>query len=212
MRNIPFFDTQYGVASLVLKEIPYTQTAYITVHETQELPRLLEECVDFCRAVGAEHIYAKGHEDLAVYPVYMQVLQMAASTNGWDHTDGALTPVTEENLQSWCDIYNKRMSQVDNAAYMTALDARKLLKENSAFFVTQNGQTVAILLATEGKLLALASIRPGGGRNGLLALKAHFQWEQVILEVASTNHRAIALYKELGFETKSVLSQWHKIL
>jgi len=59
MRNIPIFDTPYGVASLVLKEIPYSSKAYITVQSCLDLDQLLEECVSFCRAVGAEEIYAK---------------------------------------------------------------------------------------------------------------------------------------------------------
>ena len=43
MRNIPFFDTPYGVASLVLKEIPYSAQAYITVQSALDLDKLLEE-------------------------------------------------------------------------------------------------------------------------------------------------------------------------
>jgi len=35
MRDIPVFTTQYGVASLVLKEIPYKKRAHITLQATR---------------------------------------------------------------------------------------------------------------------------------------------------------------------------------
>jgi hypothetical protein len=34
MRDIPMFTTEYGVASLVLKEIPYQAAAYITIQDS----------------------------------------------------------------------------------------------------------------------------------------------------------------------------------
>ena len=59
MRNIPVFTTEFGVASLILKEIPYTQTAYIKILSSLAPVELLEECRSFCRAAGAEKIYAE---------------------------------------------------------------------------------------------------------------------------------------------------------
>jgi hypothetical protein len=61
MRDFPVFNTEYGVASLVLKEIPYQGVAYIVVRDTLEPEKLLKECVDFCRVCGAEAVYATGH-------------------------------------------------------------------------------------------------------------------------------------------------------
>ena len=57
MKDFPMFTTQYGVASLVLREIPTRGEAYITVRSSQDTEKLLEECVSFCRACGAEKIY-----------------------------------------------------------------------------------------------------------------------------------------------------------
>ena len=56
MKDLPMFTTQNGVASLTLREIPYQQTAYIKLQATQQPKELLEECVGFCRAVGAEKV------------------------------------------------------------------------------------------------------------------------------------------------------------
>ena len=50
MRDIPVFTTQYGVASLVLREIPYRQEAYISIQSSLQPEQLLEECIGFCRA------------------------------------------------------------------------------------------------------------------------------------------------------------------
>ena len=51
LKDIPIFPTQYGVASLILREIPYRQEAYIRVQDVQEeeLSLLLSECADFCK-------------------------------------------------------------------------------------------------------------------------------------------------------------------
>ena len=64
MKDFPMFTTEYGVASLLLKEIPYKETAYIIIRSSQEPEELLKECISFCRMVGAEKIYARGHEFL----------------------------------------------------------------------------------------------------------------------------------------------------
>ena len=101
---------------------------------------------------------------------------------------------------------------MDNAAYMSIFDGRKMLTSGEGYFVKQAGSPVAIVMAAEHKLSAVASIVPGGGRTALLSLKKTFGWERVLLEVASTNLRAISLYKSLGFTQKQVVSQWYKIL
>ena len=51
MKDIPIFDTDTGVSTLLLKEIPYRQTAYVKVQSVQPggLREHLEECVSFCR-------------------------------------------------------------------------------------------------------------------------------------------------------------------
>ena len=49
MKDLPLFTTEHGVASLVLKEIPYQKTAYIILRDSLEPEALLKECADFCR-------------------------------------------------------------------------------------------------------------------------------------------------------------------
>ena len=49
MKDFPVFTTEHGVASLVLKEIPYQGAAYITLRDSLEPELLLEDCLQFCR-------------------------------------------------------------------------------------------------------------------------------------------------------------------
>ena len=64
MKDIGIFPTEYGVASLILREIPYRKEAYIRVQDVQPgaLVQLLNECGDFCRACGAQTILWTGAE------------------------------------------------------------------------------------------------------------------------------------------------------
>ena len=54
MKDFPVFTTENGVASLILKEVPYRGEAYIHLRDSQDPKALLEECVSFCAACGAE--------------------------------------------------------------------------------------------------------------------------------------------------------------
>jgi hypothetical protein len=60
MQDFPMFTTEYGVASLFLREIPYRGRAHIKIQSSQDPEKLLEECVSFCRVCGAEWIDAAG--------------------------------------------------------------------------------------------------------------------------------------------------------
>ena len=62
MKDIPLFTTEFGIASLTLNEIPYSRKAYFRIQDSAQPEQFVEECRDFCRAVGAEEIYATGHE------------------------------------------------------------------------------------------------------------------------------------------------------
>ena len=71
MRDFPVFSTENGVGSLVLKEIPYNGAAYVTIHSSSFPTEFLNECVEFCRAVGARDVYAAGDDCLRQYPLHL---------------------------------------------------------------------------------------------------------------------------------------------
>ena len=209
MRDIPLFTTEFGVASLILKEIPYRQEAYVRLQATQTPDALIEECVDFCRACGAEKIYATGHEFLENYPLHTAVLQMQRSADSLPQTDAALFPVLPETLEDWRSIYNEKMAAVPNASYMTEKEGKTMLESGSGYFVHRDGALLGIGKVSGNKIEAVAAVVPGAGKDVTLALCSLIHADTISLEVASANMRAIGLYEKLGFLTVNELSKWY---
>lgn len=213
MKDIPMFTTQYGVASLMLKEIPYRETAYVRVQtvEAGELQDLLAECVTFCRMAGAEHIFASGHEALEEYPLHTAVYEMRGEAVVDRDLLDSLFPVTEATVSRWREIYNERMRPVDNAGTLTAYDEKEILSSGGAYFVHHMGELLGIGWMDDAKLLAIASVKPGMGYRVANALLSMVEGADVTLEVASTNTRAIKLYERLGFVKVREVSRWYQI-
>jgi len=211
MRDFPVFTTENGVGSLVLKEIPYRGIAYVTIHDASSPDAFLNECMDFCRIAGAAHIYAKGHDILKDYPLYTKVIKMTAPLDSIPSSDAALFPVTEKTVSRWRELYNQKMKYVDNASYMSEQDAIDMLKRGDGYFVHADGNLLGIGIASDNHIACIASMVPGGGREVIATLVHALMDDRVTLEVASTNHKAIALYESLGFIPVSEVSAWYKI-
>ena len=212
MRDFPVFTTENGVGSLVLKEIPYSGIAYVTIRDSSFPTDFLRECLEFCKAVGAKVIYATGHEILNEYPFYTSVIQMVASADVVSHTDAALFPVTEQTLSRWREIYNLKMSKVDNASYLSERAANEMLKKGNSYFIHRDGTLLGIGTVGDERIECVASVAPGGGREVISALTHALLGERVTLDVASTNIKAIRLYESMGFIKTAELSRWYKIL
>ena len=211
MRDFPVFTTENGVGSLVLKEIPYSGIAYVTIHDSSFPTEFLKECLDFCRAVGATKVYATGHETLEVYPLYTSVIKMTAPWEVIPETDACLFPVTQSTLARWREIYNDRMKNVDNAAYMSEKAGREMLTRGDGYFVHLNGELFGIGIASDDRIACVAAVIPGKGKDVVCALAHALMCDRVELNVASTNHRAIRLYESLGFIKTAEVSRWYKI-
>jgi len=213
MKDFPFFTTDFGVASLVLKEIPYREEAYITLLDAQpgQEAELLKECVAFCRMAGGEKIYASGHEMLESYPLHCAVLEMRGIA--WVDREKVknLFPVTEATVKQWRDIYNKRMRPVDNAATMTAFDEQKILSSGGAYFVHDHGELLGIGWMEDTRLLAICGARPGAGEQVMHTLMSMVENADMTLEVASTNRRAIRLYEKLGLMKVREIRRWYRV-
>ena len=212
MRDFPMFTTENGAASLVLREIPYRGEAYITLQDTQNPKELLAECVDFCKMAGAEKIYATGHCWLERYPVYTSVVKMQRPREGLEESNAALFPVTEKTVEQWRSLYNERMQDVDQAAFMSMMEAKKMLRRKEAYFVHREEKILGIGVAGGDTVQAIASIETGCGKQTLLALNHALSGEKINVEVASTNEKALRLYYALGFLPVAVLSQWYKVI
>lgn len=212
MKDIPMFTTEYGVASLILREIPYMQCAYVRIQIASDPEKLIGECVGFCRAAGAEQVFATGDAFLEAYSFHTSIFRLSAIREQIGDTDAALFPVTEKTLASWLEIYRSKVTRVPNAAWMTDADGKQLLREGNGYFVHRNGVLLGIGKADGDHLHFLASVCPGAGKDVVRALCHALTSEQVILEAASENHKAMELYEALGFIKTAELSRWHKIL
>ena len=213
MRDLPFFITDYGVADLILKEIPYKQTAYIRVHEAQpgELEQLIGECRGFCRMAGADYIYAAGHQELDRWPLYTEVLSMRGTA--WVDREKlcSLFPVTEQTVAQWRKVYNERMASVHNSATLETRDEKRIVESAGAYFVHENGELLGIGWLEDTTLLAVASVKPGAGERVMHTLMSLVEGSDMSLEVASTNIRARKLYEKLGFLAVSSVSKWYDV-
>lgn len=213
MRDFPIFTTDYGVSSLILREIPYRQEAYIHIQDVQPdgFADHLKECVSFCRMAGAERIFARGHEMLADYPQHMSVYEMRGTA--WVDPEKLenLFPVTEETVGSWRGLMNERMRGVDNAATLTFFDEKKILRSGGAYFVHCRGELLGLGWMEDAKLLLVAAVKPGAGERVLHTLMSLVEGADMTIEVASTNERAIRLYEKLGFIKGKELFRWHDV-
>ena len=212
MKNIPVFDTQYGVASLFLEEIPYRKRAHIKIQSSLDPEKLLEECVAFCRMCGAEWIDAAGHSYLEQYPLNSILYIMSCDRALIGETDACLFPVTEETVGKWLEIFNQRMADIPNAAYKDSKGGKQLLEAEDGYFVHKNGELLGIGKASGDYLDTVISVKPGMGQTVVQALTSVLTGDPVRLMVAHANERAVRLYERMGFVKVKEVSRWYRIL
>ena len=210
MKDFPMFTTEYGLASLVLKEIPYKEEAYITIRTSDQPAELLAECVSFCRICGAERIYAKGHDSLEAYPLHTATLEMEKLVEAGP-APAELVPVTAETVGQWRSICNERMRTVDNAATLESRDEKWILESGGAYFIYYKEELLGIGWIDKGELMAVAAVKPGAGRQIMETLLTLMDGQVLRLQVASTNAKAIRLYERLGFRQTKEVSRWYQV-
>lgn len=211
MRDIPLLTTQNGVASLMFKKIPFTKEAYVHIRDSVACNELVKECIDICRMAGAEIIYATGHDALADRTLFCSVLRYSVSGTHLPKTDALALPVTPEQKEWWRQLYNQKMAPVPAAAPLTISETEELIQKGRAFCVFRDCSILGIGVAYDGQLQAIASVLPGGGREVVLALAACLSEPEISLSVASTNEKAIKLYRSLGFDEVGLEGIWYKI-
>lgn len=212
MRDFPMFTTENGVGSITLKEVPYKGIAYIKIQSSLQPKAFLQECIDFCKMAGAKNIYASGHQMLEKFPLHNAIWQMSILRESLPESNASLFPVTEKTADRWRSIYNEKMYPVANAATMTCEDGKLLIQQGGGYFVHRDGEILGIGIARGDAVESVIAVKPGAGREVMLALCGSLRSERVVLEVASTNLRAIRLYENLGFLKTAELSCWYDVL
>jgi len=213
MKDIPMFTTDYGIASLILKEIPYKGVAFVHIRDVKPgfVREHLNECVGFCCAAGADRVLAAHYEIPEDYPLESIVYRMSLSWTPREPEDH-LWPVTEETVGQWREIYNKGMRPIDNHATLTSFDEKKIITSGGAYFVHNQGKLLGIGWMEENQLLALVSVEPGMGERVAQALFTTVDTDRITLDVVSTNLRAIRLYEKMGFVKTGEVNRWYRIL
>lgn len=213
MKDFPFFPTQFGIAGLTLQEIPTRGEAYIQIRDCtdENLKSLVQECSAFCRMAGAETVYVTGHAGLdGLYEVGSDIIEMRGNAEKDTQPRASLFPVTAETSAKWRTIYNDKMRAVPHAKMLTSRDEPRLC-ESGAYFIHESGQLLGIGWLENGKILALAAVVPGAGAAVAQTLLSLAEEENVTLEVAAENHRAIRLYEKLGFLRTRCIRRWYLV-
>jgi GNAT superfamily N-acetyltransferase len=149
---------------------------------------------------------------LEKYPLITAIVAMQCEKAAIPETDVCLFPVTENTVSKWLDIYNERMTDVPNAAFMDSTDGRELLKSGDGYFVHRNGDLLGIGKAAGDFIDTVISVKPGAGETVVRALASVLTEDTVRLWVASANTRAVRLYERMGFVPVKELSRWYRVL
>lgn len=211
MKDIPVFTSEYGAASLILKEIPYQGTAYVIIRDSLEPEKLVEECRGFCRVCGADRVFATGHATLEKWPLFTAECRMRCAARALPDTDAALLPVQERTLDTWRNIYNQKVKRVPIGAWMTEADGREMLKKGDGYFIHRGQMLLGIGRAAGDTIDWVAATQPGGGAEVVAALAHVVTEDTVSLTVASTNEKALRLYESLGFLKTEEISRWYAL-
>ena len=212
MKDFPMFTTEYGVASLILREVPYRQEAYIIIQSTQQPKDLLEECISFCRVVGAEKIYARGHEFVESCPLHCAIYEMRGQIAVDEQKTANLWPVTPENIGAWRDFLNSRMKGIDNAGTLEKNGEKEILDLGGGYFVHDSGKLLGAGWIVDGELMLIAAAEKGMGEQVLHTLLSAAASEEIRLQVVSTNERAIRFYEKMGLIKTAELRRWYRVL
>ena len=211
MKDIPLFTTENGAANLILGSVPGFGTAYVRILSARDGKALAAECAQFCRAAGAEAVYATGLPEPEGGLLSTEIWRMTAQKARLPQSQAELIPVTAETLEEWVTLYNRKFRTVPNAVWLSPSLGQAVLKAREAFFVRLAGRSVGIAKGAENQVHAVAALAPGGGRAAVLALAKALEGPEITLEVASVNGKALALYQSLGFRKTEALAKWYKI-
>ena len=217
MKDIPIFTGQYGMGSLVLREIPYKRCAYVLVRSARDghMRDFLEECSAFCRAAGADWVLASAQEPLTFLPHVHDMLEYVCPRDQLPPPlePVPLEPLTDRTAEHFRQLYNRLFQAIPNAATCTPEDLRRLREKSRAFLATVGGETAGLCQWRGSELEAIGVLPSFRGLGHRLALTAFSQMEGEVftLRVSSSNAPALRLYQKLGFDRKRVLSRWYAL-
>lgn len=208
MNDLPIFTCEAGLASLILREIPYRREAYVLVRGVfTSLEALLRQCAAFCRDAGAERVYASGEGDFSGLPLYTHLLTRTLERAALGASDLSVREAT--NLDDWAQDYNRAFAAVPLAKTCDEAERRELAQNRQAVYVFDGDTPVGLGRVLEDEVLCVAALQKGAGAAVFRALAAQICAPRVRVTVAQTNAPAMRLYDRLGFDEGTVRSSFY---
>lgn len=217
MKDIPIFTGQFGIATLILREIPHQGGAYVMVRSAKEghLQAFLEECRTFCVLAGAQWVLATADEPLDFLPHVHDMLELRCPRSQLPPPVKPVdtVPLTAENGEEFLRCHRQLFRTIPNAATYTQADLQRILEQDQACLAMVRGQTAGIAQWNDGELCAIGVLPEYRGLGHRLALTVFQRMtaETVTLRVSSSNAPALRLYQKLGFDRSRVLSRWYAL-
>lgn len=217
MKNIPMFTSSYGLATLILKEIAWNGRAYVLVRSVwnDQTAALLDECRSFCRAVGAEEIYASWDAEELPAEHAWDMIDMACPKSALPapRQTVELEQATPETAEDYLRIYNQCFRDVPAAASYDRKSLEPLYGEELIWLAKVRGQYAAVAEISKEGLEGIAVLPEfrGLGYDLAAAVLRMVPSTEVRLKVASTNVRARRLYDRLGFAETGISRRWYRL-
>ena len=201
MKDIPIFTATNGMASLILREIPYRREAYVQVRAVfTRLDSLLRECATFCRMAGAERIFATGTEDFSAYPVHARLMKREIPKEKLPTVEATAIPTEAEE---WLSCYREAFRRVPAARTLTSMD--------HCYWIEEKGARIGFGQIHDGTLYSVAALQKGAGARCVCALAALDSAPKIHLLCAMENQPAMKLYDRLGFSRGPIKEAWYEI-
>ena len=215
MKDIPIFTGTHGVATLILSQIPWSGCGYVMVRSVWDDEKaFLDECLGFCRACGAECVYASWETAELPAPHGYDMVRLSMEKSALPQGELlTLEDLTEENAADFLRIYNTCFLPIPNAAAYGKKDIERLLGEETAYLVRRDGVYAAIAEISKEGLEAVAVLPQyrGMGYDLCRTVLQKVPSLTLKLKTVSTNEKALALYRRLGFGNEQIVSRWWKL-
>ena len=217
MKNIPMFTSSCGLATLILKEIAWNGRAYVLVRSVwnDQIAALLDECWSFCRAVGAEEIYASWDAEELPAEHAWDMIDMACPKSALPapRQTVELEQAAPETAEDYLRIYNQCFRDVPAAASYDRKSLEPLYGEELIWLAKVRGQYAAVAEISKEGLEGIAVLPEfrGLGYDLAAAVLRMVPSTEVRLKVASTNVRARRLYDRLGFAEVGISRRWYRL-
>ena len=77
--------------------------------------------------------------------------------------------------------------------------------------IYRGSELLGIGAAEHDTIEAVASVKPGAGWDVVLSIASVLREDHIQLQVASINHKAMELYRGLGFTAQEQIARWYQI-